>query len=247
MTSNDDPLRRYMDLLVAVPSVEARWDDVLRRAHDVGDRPVSGRTYGERRRGLVRVGLGLAVVLALAIPALAISGRLDFIPGLSNEGTPSDGGALRVFTFAPWQQLLTANEVRLLGTRAGLAFYAGRAPDGTLCLGTELRDAPRPQPGTLACLTGRDRFPSARHPIVDFSPVESGGGLHGTHVAALIGFAADGVARVGVVDLDGAFHSVPVVNNIYASGKGVLPNLPMRALVAVDAQGKSVFEQPYVP
>jgi hypothetical protein len=235
-----------MDALIAVPRVEPRWDDVLRRAHErSGAAGVSRRSHAVRRRCL-RAGLGLAFALALTIPALAISGRLDFIPGLSNEGTPSDGGALKLFTFAPWQQLLSANEVRLLGTREGLAFYAGGARDGTLCLGTELVDRPRPQPGALACLTGHE-FPSAEHPIVDFSPMEVGGAVHGTHVGRLIGFAADGVARVGVVDVEGTFHSVPVINNIYASGKGVLPDVPMRALVAVDGQGRTLFEQPYVP
>src|SRR5207302_1035489 len=85
--------------------------------------------------------------------------------------------------------------------------------------------------------------PFAKSALVDLSP------RHGNDpadpaaeivsVTRLVGFAADGVASVGVVGLSGSvIASTPVSNNTYASG--VLADVPAKAIVALDSAGRTV-------
>jgi hypothetical protein len=245
-----------LDAFLPVPTVHERWDDVLRRARvaetekGTGIAQERGLTPGGPSRSLQRSRIvGLALALGLAIPALALSAQLRSIFGLSNRGTSADAGGLKALNhFGAWHAGGGSNGVRLLGTRAGFSFYAARGTEDTLCFAIAIVSTPRPKPGALACLSNRpNRFPSAQQPILDFSPLASGGNLHGTHVAALIGFAADGVARVGVVDETGVLHSVPVIKNLYATQKGALPNVAEKALVALDVKGRKIYQRAYVP
>jgi hypothetical protein len=58
----------------------------------------------------------------------------------------------------------------------------------------------------------------------------------------LAGFAADGVARVDLVDGNGAtIVSAPVVDNLYAATD--IPQVAVAAIVAYDADGHVVYRK----
>jgi hypothetical protein len=56
----------------------------------------------------------------------------------------------------------------------------------------------------------------------------------------LSGFAADGVASVGVIDRDGILHSAKVIDNVYHSD---LDRPEVRALIALDDSGGEIFRR----
>ncbi len=57
----------------------------------------------------------------------------------------------------------------------------------------------------------------------------------------LVGVAADGVARVGYVDLEGFVHATPVVDNLYASDLPGQAGVRAKAIVALDADGRTLY------
>lgn len=125
---------------------------------------------------------------------------------------------------------------RLLAVRDGRAFYELDTADGQ-CFGvgsaTSIGD-----PGGEAC--PREPFPSAARPTLDFSVYEG-------HAAArddltlyrIEGFAADGVAAVGVLNRAGHLAlRVPVSDNVYALSH--LPPGLSGVVVALDAGGSVI-------
>jgi hypothetical protein len=61
-----------------------------------------------------------------------------------------------------------------------------------------------------------------------------------TRILTLAGFAADGVARVGVLDPNGVLHGASVVGNTYSRE---LPGIEAVALLALDASGGEVYRK----
>ena len=130
---------------------------------------------------------------------------------------------------------------RLLATRNGRAFYrlerAGAAP----CYGVgTATDA-----GTVDAVTcTRASFPTAVHPVLDFSVFESS--RRDTRDLSLFrveGIAADGVAAVEFLRPNGDLAlSVPVTANVYATTD--VPRGPVKGLAAVDKRGKRVWRSP---
>jgi hypothetical protein len=81
-------------------------------------------------------------------------------------------------------------------------------------------------------------FPSQQQPILDLSV------LHGQpgYVSELEGFAADPVAKVGVIGTDGQLYDVTSVeNNVYEASN--LPTVDAKELVAFDSTGKQVYSE----
>jgi hypothetical protein len=58
----------------------------------------------------------------------------------------------------------------------------------------------------------------------------------------LIGFAADGIVRVGVIASDGTLYEAQVTSNIYQRD---LPDVLAEALVAFDSAGVEVYRKTY--
>jgi hypothetical protein len=152
---------------------------------------------------------------------------------LSNHGVrvTASRGARRAFRVA---------SVRVLAVRDGRAFYELDTADGH-CFGvgsaTNVGD-----PGGEVC-PGGARFPSAARPTLDFSVYEGqSADRDDMRLFRIEGFAADGVAAVGIVNRAGHVGwRVPVSNNVYVL-RHVPPGLT-GAVVALDAGG-SVMSAP---
>jgi hypothetical protein len=215
------------------PDGASDWEDVLSRA-------------GRPRRGLRRFTLLLAaaflVVLAIG-SALALSGRLG---GLLH-GTP-------VNDLTPREQFLMSEfdmrgNVELIAQRGSTAFYVIRRTDGRLCYSigdvpghlTPAQREERTRFGATGCIDPRV-FPTRAVPVLDYSFYSYRQGERESRLAGLQGFAADPVARIGVIGRDNHIvFSVPVEDNVYSAGKKGIQGA--RGLVAFDKHGKVLWVQ----
>lgn len=175
---------------------------------------------------VVLCGIGTSLAVAIAVRGAHGSSRADLFR-FSNRGariTPSVG-ARRAFH---------AQSVRLLAVREGRAFYELDTADGrcfAVGSASSLGD-----PGGEVCPRG-EAFPSASRPTLDFSVYEGHTPDRDNMTLFRIeGFAADGVAAVGITNPAGHVVSrVPVLNNVY-----VLSHVPPGlggAIVALGAGG----------
>ena len=200
--------------------------------------PAKGRAH-PRRRKLV---LAFAAIAAVAVAAPAVASQLGLLH-FSNSGRAVPAGQIAMTKVSALRRAGFSGGVNKVAEREGIAFYVGRSPSGGSCFATGPAGGATPSFGILACQrVGDDVFPSAARPIVDYSPLGAKEGSAAVFVRKLVGFAADGVAQVAVVDESGALTRTPVVENVYASA--ALPEVPARAIVALDRDGDVVYTHP---
>ena len=215
------------------PEADGDWDDVLRRAQ--------GHSSSIRRLTLL-VAVALLAVLAVG-SALALTGRLG---GLFH-GTP-------VNDLTPRERFLLSEfdmngKVELIAKRNSHAFYVIRRSDGRLCYSigdvrkklTPAQAEANTRFGGGGCIDPRI-FPSKALPVLDFSFFSYRPGDAESRLAGLQGFAADPVARIGVIGRDNRIvFSVPVENNVYTAGKKGIAGA--RGIVALDKDAKVLWVQ----
>jgi hypothetical protein len=229
---NDVQLRdRLFELFP--PVTNSDWDDVLLRAK------APSRSF--RRLTLL---IAAALLAALAVgSALALSGRIGglFHGTPVNDLTPRERFLLSEFDMK--------GKVELIATRNATAFYVIRRGDGRLCysIGDIRKDL------TPAQFEGRMRFspsgcidprvfPSRAMPVLNFSYYSYRPGDAESRLVGLQGFAADSVAKIGVIGRDKRIvFSVPVENNVYTAGKKGIAGA--RGIVALDKDGKVLWVQ----
>ncbi|MBA3736639.1 MAG: hypothetical protein H0W90_15860 [Actinobacteria bacterium] len=231
---NEIQLRdRLFDLFP--PETTADWEDVLHRAK----KPPARRF----RRLTLLVAVALLVVLTIG-SALALSGRLGglFHGTPINDLTPRERFQLSEFDMS--------GKVKLVATRDSTAFYVIRRRDGRLCYSIGRIPSKKPTPfqrevgtrfGGGSCIDSRI-FPSKAVPVLDFSFYSLRLGDSEQRLSGLQGFAADPVARVGVIGRDNRIvFSVPVEDNVYSAGRKGIAGA--RGLVALDKDGKVLWVQ----
>lgn len=215
------------------PESNGDWEDVLRRAQ-------SPRWHVRRLTFLVAV--VFLAVLALG-SALALSGRLG---GLFH-GTP-------VNDLTPRERFLLSEfdmngKVELIVRRGSSAFYVIRRKDGRLCYSIgEIRKHLTPAQvegqmrfGGGGCIDPRV-FPSRAEPVLNYSYYSYRPGDPAAKLVGLQGFAADPVARIGVIGSDNRnVFSVPVEENVYSAGRKGIAGA--RGIVALDKDGKPIWVQ----
>lgn len=171
-----------------------------------------------------RPALVLVLAIALAVPAVALAGKLGDLFGLSNPGTPVATSSLDLSRDTglsdAMQELGFPSTLQRLGSVNGVDFYAARRGDGDYCFAIESAAAK----GVGCDLDGT--FPSPRRPVMVFPPLER-----------FAGYAADGVASVAGIDASGrTIVSAPVSTNLFASTTpGPFPTVV--AIEALDADG----------
>jgi hypothetical protein len=206
----------------------------LAAANPVPVPPGASVRPSRRLRPVLAAGLAAA---AIAVPAAAFAGDIGGLFGFSTQG-PSVPTADT--PFATMQgldeglgELGFPTTLQLLDTRDGIAFYAARRADGTICVAVDSTGG-----RGLGCDLGSPagaKFPSPQRPIFDFSRFSGG--------SRLAGFAADGVARVALVDASGAtIASAPVVANVYAAAG---PFTGATGVEALDASGRVVYARSF--
>jgi hypothetical protein len=216
------------------PETDADWDDVLLRAKT---------SSWSVRRLTVLIAAAVFAVLAVG-SALALSGRLGglFHGTPVNDLTPRERFLLSEFDMA--------GKVRLIATRNSSAFYViRRKTDGRLCYSigdvrknlTPAQAEGRMRFGGGSCIDARV-FPSKAMPVLNFSYFSYRPGDAESRLAGLRGFAADPVARIGVIGRDNQIvFSVAVENNVYTAGKKGIAGA--RGIVALDKDGKVLWVQ----
>ncbi len=221
------------------------WNAVLRRAAASDRRP-------QRQRLLFA--LTLLCALAVALPAIALSGRLGSLFGFSTSGTALDEQTLELRDASALESAGAAGTVRLIATREGVAFYVAKSKQGGFCPLTGPSDQARPSFSVFGCMNAdaSASFPSPAHPVLDFSPGYTPGMKTGLMwISQLRGFAADGIKTIEVIGTDDTIlASVPVVDNVYASERSSSPPGeggigPAKALVGLDENGTQVWVSPF--
>ncbi|HEY3921883.1 MAG TPA: hypothetical protein VGL76_07190 [Gaiellaceae bacterium] len=180
-----------------------------------------------------RAVIAVALAAAIAVPAVALAGKLGDLLGISNDGTP-----VSMSTVLPgetklddaMQELKVDGTMQYLGALNGVAFYATRNTDGNFCFAMVRVDG---QFGKgFGCDLNADNFPSPDVQALTFpGPTR------------LQGVAADGVATVQALDATGnVLDSTPVENNLFASPTD-LPAGAAAAIRTLDADGNVIATQ----
>ncbi len=233
--------------LLPTDNVEAVLHRILATRRD----PISAHQQRRARRSRIRVGAPvLAAVLAIAVPAAAVArhfGLVDF----SNAGKPIDASKLSLDQTSGWKRAGVTEDVRRLGERSGLVFYLARGHGNNrdaLCFSYAAASGTAPgYENLMTCeQAGPDAFPSANTPIVDLSDpmppaYPNSYPREWSMLHRLVGVAADGVARVGYVDVNGVVHSTSVVDNLYVTAQLGQAGVRAKAIVALDADGRTLY------
>jgi hypothetical protein len=230
-----NPLPSSAEVALAKPERDALLQHIYAE-HAERSRPT-------RSRALLVAGISIAVA-ASVIPAAAVSGRLSSLFDFSNRGTPDMPGEQELNNVRVADRLgLQPGSTMRLAERSGVLFYAVRGKDQRQCFGISASASANPELTTLMCPGGDGpaAFPSPSRPVLDLSPMM---GRHGStlkYFPSMMGFAADGVAEVGVVDREGRVHTTLVEGNVYFTED--LADVPAQALVARDAHGEVIWRR----
>jgi hypothetical protein len=198
-------------------------------------------------------------VLGIALAALVLAGcgSAQSPEGPSAQPPPADPPGLNHISNpgAPYRATLPRDEfllqrlaedgraigrILIMGRRGGSAFYRIDAE----CFAT---GPASPKAQTFSQISCTTQFPSAVHPILDFT-VFHGPGTSDERPTTLIvsisaGFAANGVARVAFVDEAGdVVAETAVIDNTYIFDPAP-PGENLR-IAAFSATGERIFEQP---
>ncbi|MGH2920925.1 MAG: hypothetical protein ACRDKU_02530 [Gaiellaceae bacterium] len=157
---------------------------------------------------------------------------------LSNTGVPVTDVAAK--DIEALQSSGGKGELRLLDEREGVMFFTAPALHGGLCFAVGPASTKRISvlfcPGQEAAAL----FPSDDSPILDMSG-KAFSNEGGVIFLQLVGFAADGIADVAVIDSNGTRHAAAVQRNVFA--RRMMPGESIQAIVALDASGKEVFRR----
>jgi hypothetical protein len=195
-----------------------------------------------RSRAPRRVLVAAVAAVLVAVPAIAFAGDVGGLFGFSTQGQPvatSDTPFGTVSSLAEaLDELGMPSTLQLIATRDGISFYAARRADGYLCFAIDAAPGADAHKG-VGCdlgnpsLPGNPAFPSPARPVFDFSRFSR----------KLVGFAADGVATVDLLDGSGnVIASAPVSDNVYADAN---PPAGGAAIEALDANGTVVYERSF--
>ena len=233
-------LKVALDELAAdAPVNRANWTDVQARA---------GRP---RRRGtLLAAGVLALSAVVLATPAFGVRDRLlglfDGTPVKTERLSAGELHVLSAMTHGVSPRLpasqredvarFEASSLRQIATRNGRAFFVATLRGGGLCTSVAKIGGPRLL-GSILCTPD---FPSASRPILDDSVFVGSLGREPI-LSRFEGFAADGVASVALMMGNGELTAeTPVEANVYSRTEG-LPEQPITATVALDANGNRLF------
>lgn len=196
--------------------------------------------------------LSVLIASALAVGSLIVTSALARGSGksqwhfdrMSNVGTQVAGVASKdVSTLVSGGATGALNR---LGHKNQWVFYTSPGKSQGTCFGVGPESTGHiailacPSPGASP---NADEFPSDSVPVFDMSPIAGHPWIRNAQkFLDLVGVAADGIAKVGVIDQSGTLYTTPVVDNYYS---GDPPDAWASALVAFDADGVEVYRRTY--
>lgn len=207
------------------------------------------RPVPRSRRLMLLAAAMTALAVVVGTPAFGIGPRLyDLLFQISTPAEPITPAEKEALSPESTWLLEHGGKVdwtsfKLIGKAGPLAYYEVRKATGERCFANG-EIAKRPQVASLNCPApgGSLAYPSGAQAILDFSSFALDGRTNESRLDVLTGIAADGVARVGIVGSDGKIRSTAVTGNAYyASG---LYEGPVAAIVALDSEGRIVYERP---
>ncbi|MBA3735273.1 MAG: hypothetical protein H0W90_08755 [Actinobacteria bacterium] len=209
-----------------------------------------GKDANREPRHLRRWGLLVAALLIVALAtgsALALTGHLK---GLFGGSEVRDLSAAEQFNLS--EMAGAKARVTLIASRNGQAFYVIKRKKGGPCYAVgaverhltpaQLQLRSRSRFGAVGCplAGGSFGFPSKVQPILDFS-VFFATRDRIARLARLEGFAADPVAKVGVIGVDNKIaYTVDARENTYLGGHSAVV---AHGIVALDKEEKPLFVQ----
>jgi hypothetical protein len=188
----------------------------------------------------------LAVLTAGATTAAAIA--FDSTPSSTTASEPPSVARIQESPAADpsaaarsAERIGVGGQPRLIGERAGRAFYRLEKPSGQTCYASgNAATATTETLGVVACPAA---FPTAAEPIIDLSlyDIDRSGTVKPVRFE---GIAADSIHAVALVAPGGVTVALaPVAGGIYSFG--AVPYTAVGELVAVDATGKIVFRDSF--
>lgn len=213
-------------------------------------RNVDGAETSKMRKAFSVRRLIFFVILASAIAVIAVTvgvtaraNAQSHYDHMTNPGVIADGLTTRDLELL--EDAGGTAAARNMGTVGDVSFYETPSATGAACFAIGL---PRNGVGVgaVACPpTGESfSFPSDEHPILDMSFTSSNPDTGSTSVAGLVGFAADGVASVGLIGPEGRLvGSTPVQNNLYVRRWAGGPDAT--AIVALDDNGAEIYRKSF--
>jgi len=198
----------------------------------------------------------IAVGATIALAAAAVAASVTFAsPGRPSSVDAGDAALARVSNKQRVPIQLPSNDARaerlkgsgfgnifMIAKRGNRAFFKFELANGRSCYG--VGDVARSWPfGAFGCRNQEPFFPSPEQPIFDHSVVGKDNGDAYVRFIRVQGFAADGVARIGLRNPERTIIAeTPVADNVYLVEQ--LPNEPVTSIVALDAEGKAILEIP---
>lgn len=194
----------------------------------------------------IAVLLALVSVVAAAVAVAGDRGGPDPSLGtMSNAGEPFDVRDASPESRRTLEVTGAVRSPRFVARRGPVAFYTAEHAGGSGCYLTGSADEAGPLFGSVFCLQAEPAaFPSQSNPVLDMSSFSYDTATGVSRLEALAGFAADGVAWVGIVDDTGTPHLARVVRNVYAATDAA--GSSARAVVALDRGGREVYRMPLV-
>lgn len=193
--------------------------------------PVPGREPSDarapRRSARRRALLALTAGALLVAPGIAFADQIGALLGIGNGGTPTPASEVSVEDVGELPQMVRKDgftgQVRYLGRRSGVSFYATKNAAGAPCFAIVARRT------TVGCVAGSNPFPSSQQQVLMFPD------------GSFAGIAADGVAAVAAVNAEGkTLQTVPVKGNLFATG-GRVPLPPASETIeALNARGEVI-------
>jgi len=158
---------------------------------------------------------------------------------MSNQGEPVNPGPGQRHEL----QNVGARRAWLLAARNARSFYRLSRDDGSVCYAVN-SSPDTDRIGNTVCPLTPTQFPTPTTPVLDLSVFESTSHVPGDfHVVAAQGFAADGVAKVALLDRQGrVIARQRAADNVYAVD--LPPGRLAATVVAYDADGGEVFRVP---
>jgi hypothetical protein len=202
--------------------------DVVQRLAAANPVPTGASVHEPAPLPVRRAALAAVLAAVVAVPTVALAGKLGDLFGLSNPGTPVATSSVSLSRDSTMNEAMQSlgfpATLQLLGAVNGVSFYAARRADGHYCFAIE-KDGVR---GGVSCdLDGT--FPSPADPVWIFPPYDG-----------FNGYAADGVARVDGLDASGqVVVSVQVNDNLFAAPTGDYRNVA--TVEAFDLHGTQVW------
>jgi hypothetical protein len=136
----------------------------------------------------------------------------------------------------------TTGEAFFIAERDGIRIVRVPREDGSSCWGTSERRSNEWQLASFICESQFGRFPDSQTPVMLLA---RGGFLSGTTLMvyeSFVGLAADGVAKVGVIDEQDRL--VPMADVDGNAFYGDAPEGRVKSIVALDEAGEVIWRSP---